>query len=55
MPYGQPDLLYLHGVVAPTRLQAGLDGCIDGHCQIGNLAYSAAVSMDWLDELFDKA
>ncbi|MBS0407819.1 MAG: prolyl oligopeptidase family serine peptidase [Proteobacteria bacterium] len=24
----------------------------DGHCQIGNLAYSAAVSMDWLDELF---
>ena len=24
----------------------------DGHCQIGNLAYSAAVSMDWLDEVF---
>ena len=24
----------------------------DGHCQTGNLAYSAAVSMDWLDELF---
>lgn len=23
-----------------------------GHCQTGNLAYSAAVSMDWLDELF---
>lgn len=23
----------------------------DGHCQIGNLAYSAAVSMDWLDEV----
>lgn len=22
----------------------------DGHCQSGNLAYSAAVSMDWLDE-----
>ncbi|NYT64122.1 prolyl oligopeptidase family serine peptidase [Alcaligenaceae bacterium] len=22
----------------------------DGHCQTGNLAYSAAVSMDWLDE-----
>lgn len=27
----------------------------DGHCQTGNLAYSAAVSMDWLDELFDNA
>ncbi|MBX6746368.1 MAG: alpha/beta hydrolase [Acetobacteraceae bacterium] len=24
----------------------------DGHCQSGNLAYSAAVSMDWLDEAF---
>lgn len=24
----------------------------DGHCQTGNLAYSAAVSMDWLDEAF---
>ena len=24
----------------------------DGHCQSGNLAYSAAVSMDWLDERF---
>ncbi|MNT86430.1 hypothetical protein D3C72_2267230 [compost metagenome] len=24
----------------------------DGHCQSGNLAYSAAVSMDWLDEVF---
>ncbi|WP_323011343.1 alpha/beta hydrolase family protein [Castellaniella sp.] len=22
----------------------------DAHCQVGNLAYSAAVSMDWLDE-----
>ena len=24
----------------------------EGHCQTGNLAYSAAVSMDWLDEVF---
>lgn len=24
----------------------------DSHCQTGNLAYSAAVSMDWLDEAF---
>lgn len=23
----------------------------DGHCQAGNLAYSAAVTMDWLDEI----
>lgn len=26
----------------------------EGHCQTGNLAYSAAVSMDWLDELFGR-
>jgi pimeloyl-ACP methyl ester carboxylesterase len=26
----------------------------DGHCQSGNLAYSAAVSLDWLDEVFAK-
>ncbi|MBI4827422.1 MAG: hypothetical protein HY804_01185 [Nitrospinae bacterium] len=24
----------------------------DGHCLSGNLAYSAAVSLDWLDEVF---
>ncbi|MCC6868161.1 MAG: prolyl oligopeptidase family serine peptidase [Burkholderiales bacterium] len=24
----------------------------DGHCQAGNLAHSAAVSLDWLDEVF---
>lgn len=24
----------------------------DGHCQSGNLAYSAAVSLDWIDEVF---
>jgi len=26
----------------------------DGHCQTGNLAYAAAVSMDWLDEQFGE-
>ena len=30
----------------------GTEEGADGHCQTGNLAYSAAVSMDWLDELF---
>src|SRR3989344_5367588 len=37
MPYCQPDLFDLHGVVAPASLQAGLDGCINGHGQIGQL------------------
>lgn len=27
----------------------------DGHCQSANLAYSAAVSLDWLDETFARA
>jgi pimeloyl-ACP methyl ester carboxylesterase len=26
----------------------------DTHCQVGNPAFSAAVAMDWLDELFDS-
>ena len=26
----------------------------DSHCQVGNLAYSAAVLFDWLDELFAR-
>ena len=25
----------------------------DAHCQVGNLSYSAAVFLDWLDELFE--
>lgn len=44
---------FLQAVGGPTAshvftVQEGADG----HCQIGNLAYSAAVSMDWLDEIF---
>ena len=26
----------------------------DTHCQLGNLAYSAAVVFDWLEELFAR-
>lgn len=26
----------------------------DTHCQVGNPSYSAAVALDWLDEIFDK-
>lgn len=29
----------------------GTDEGADGHCQAGNLAHSAAVSMDWLDDV----
>ncbi len=36
---------------ATHRVFTDLEGA-DGHCQTGNLAYSAAVSMDWLDEIF---
>ena len=25
----------------------------DTHCQVGNPSYSAAVALDWLDEIFD--
>ena len=46
----------LHAVGGPvTRHVFTAEEGADGHCQTGNLAYSAAVSMDWLDELFDKA
>jgi pimeloyl-ACP methyl ester carboxylesterase len=37
--------------VAATHVFTEEEGA-DGHCQSGNLAYSAAVSMDWLDEVF---
>ena len=47
---------FLHAVGGPvTRHVFTAEEGADGHCQTGNLAYSAAVSMDWLDELFDKA
>jgi hypothetical protein len=25
----------------------------DTHCQVGNPTYSAAIALDWLDEIFD--
>ena len=37
-----------NGKCAAWRFTA--DEGADAHCQVGNLAYSAAVSMDWLDE-----
>lgn len=39
------------GGPATRHVFTDLEGA-DGHCQNANLAYSAAVSMDWLDEVF---
>ncbi|MCZ7591731.1 MAG: S9 family peptidase [Kiritimatiellae bacterium] len=50
-------------IAQAKRFRAGVGGPVaahiftpeegaDGHCQTANLAYSAAVSMDWLDETF---
>ena len=47
---------FMHAVGGPVmRHVFSAEEGADGHCQTGNLAYSAAVSMDWLDELFDNA
>ena len=44
---------FMHAVGGPVmRHVFSAEEGADGHCQTGNLAYSAAVSMDWLDELF---
>ncbi|MGB3071091.1 MAG: alpha/beta fold hydrolase [Ottowia sp.] len=44
---------FLRAVGGPaTRHVFTAEEGAEGHCQTGNLAYSAAVSMDWLDELF---
>lgn len=44
---------FLAGVSGPTASHVFTEEeGADGHCQSGNLAYSAAVSMDWLDEVF---
>ena len=44
---------FMHTVGGPaTRHVFTAEEGADGHCQTGNLAYSAAVSMDWLDEQF---
>lgn len=46
---------FLAGVSGPkaSHVFTEAEGA-DGHCQSGNLAYSAAVSMDWLDEVFAR-
>lgn len=42
---------FCQGVSGPVaRHLFSSDEGADGHCQSGNLAYSAAVSLDWLDE-----
>lgn len=50
----QPLIQYEHfqgGVSGPVTAHLFTDEQgADGHCQSGNLAYSAAISMDWLDE-----
>lgn len=37
------------GGACTPRLFTAVEGA-DAHCQVGNLAYSAAVALDWLDE-----
>lgn len=43
---------FLARVPRATGHLFGKDEGAEGHCQSGNLAFSAAVSMDWLDETF---
>ncbi len=44
---------FCQGVSGPaSRYVFSTEEGADGHCQSGNLAYSAAVSLDWLDEVF---
>lgn len=44
---------FRQGVAGPVAAHVFTDvEGADGHCQSGNLAYSAAVSLDWLDEVF---
>ncbi|WP_245597875.1 alpha/beta hydrolase family protein [Ottowia thiooxydans] len=44
---------FLRTVGGPVRRHVfSAEEGAEGHCQTGNLAYSAAISMDWLDELF---
>ena len=44
---------FLRMVSGPTASHLfTLEEGAEGHCQTANLAYSAAVSMDWLDEVF---
>lgn len=44
---------FLRSVVGPAASHVfTLEEGAEGHCQTANLGYSAAVSMDWLDEVF---
>ena len=44
---------FCQGVSGPASAwQFSVEEGADGHCQSGNLGFSAAVSMDWLDEAF---
>jgi len=44
---------FLRSVSGPTASHVfTLEEGAEGHCQTANLGYSAAVSMDWLDEVF---
>ncbi len=52
---GEPLVQYqrfLASVPGASGHLFGPEGGAEGHCQSGNLALSAAVSMDWLDEVF---
>lgn len=51
-PIGQLER-FCRGVTGPSTSHVFTDEeGADGHCQSGNLAYSAAVSLDWLDDAF---
>lgn len=51
-PLGQLER-FCQGIKGPATSHIFTsDEGADGHCQSGNLAYSAAVSLDWLDEIF---
>lgn len=44
---------FMNGVGGPVASHVfTLEEGAEGHCQTANLGYSAAVSMDWLDEVF---
>ena len=49
---GQLAMLHVNHRLRGEDADEDAEEGADGHCQIGNLAYSAAVSMDWLDEQF---
>jgi len=54
---GEPEKqfnAFRHQVAGPvTSHRFTADEGADAHCQVGNLSFSAAVCLDWLDEIFD--